>query len=84
MDEGLSRRHGETVACQRGCAYGSVVVVYAKIRFGKRDGLLNCEGLSSALCHWVCSAVHFQSKQSWVDHSGLPLHGLFFCYVSFL
>ena len=61
MDEGLSRGHVETFGCDHGGGHGGAVVLFAKVGFGKRDDLFNCQGISSAFYHWVCSAIHFQS-----------------------
>lgn len=89
MVAGLFQGHGEAGGCHRGGALGRAPVVLAEVGVGGRDGLLDSQGLSSALCYWVCSTVHFQSGEYWVDHSGVPFHGssffstFLFYHVSF-
>lgn len=63
MDGGVPQGHGETLGCHRGGAHGRAVVLFSEVRVGRRDGLLDSQSISSALCYWVCSAVHFQPEQ---------------------
>ena len=76
----LFQGHGEAGGCHRGGAHGRAPVLLSEVGFGGRDGLLDSQGLSSALYYWVCSAVHFQPGEYWVDHSGVPFHG--WCFFS--
>lgn len=84
MVDGLFQGHGEAGGCHRGGALGRAPVVLAEVGFGNRDGLLDSQGLSSAVCYWVCSAIHFQSGEYWVDHSGVPFHGNSSFFSTFL
>lgn len=75
MAHSVSERHGEACrGARRGASSGGSLLLSESL-FRRRNDLLCFQSVSSALCYRICSSVHLQPRERWLDHPCLSLHG---------